>query len=48
VYVIEFTPALTRPFQTLQTLGSLVEGDMSMELPMSSADGFYRIAEQVY
>jgi hypothetical protein len=46
--IIRFPKSLTRPFQTLQTLGSLVEGDMSMELPMSSADGFYRIAEQVY
>ena len=48
VYVIEFTPTLNRPFQTMQTRGALTEGDMSMELPMDSAHGFYRIAEQVY
>jgi hypothetical protein len=48
VYTIEFTTSLNEPFQPVQTLGTIGEGDTSVELPMGPTTGFYRIAEQVY
>lgn len=48
IYTVEFTPSLNKPFQPVQTLGSVGEGETAVELPVGSAEGFYRIAEQVY
>ena len=48
IYAIESTPSLNQPFQLMQTVGSLTDGDISIELPMSPGHGFYRVAEQVY
>jgi hypothetical protein len=48
IYVIESTAALGKSFEPLQTMSSLEEGPVVLQLPRTSAHQFYRVAEEVY